>query len=61
MLRREIFAHVAQSAEHFLGKEEVSGSNPDVSLRGLIAASRLKEWVALAMKGVPATGRYACL
>ncbi len=23
-------AHVAQSAEHFLGKEEVSGSNPDV-------------------------------
>ena len=23
-------AHVAQSVEHFLGKEEVSGSNPDV-------------------------------
>ena len=23
-------AHVAQQAEHFLGKEEVSGSNPDV-------------------------------
>jgi hypothetical protein len=25
-----IRAHVAQQAEHFLGKEEVSGSNPDV-------------------------------
>jgi hypothetical protein len=25
-------AHVAQSAEHFLGKEEVTGSNPVVSL-----------------------------
>jgi hypothetical protein len=23
-------AHVAQSVEHFLGKEEVSGSSPDV-------------------------------
>ena len=23
-------AYVAQSVEHFLGKEEVSGSNPDV-------------------------------
>src|SRR5215467_9900303 len=23
-------AHLAQSAEHFLGKEEVSGSNPEV-------------------------------
>jgi hypothetical protein len=28
--RRDIEAHVAQQAEHFLGKEEVSGSNPDV-------------------------------
>jgi hypothetical protein len=26
-------AHVAQSAEHFLGKEEVMGSNPIVSSR----------------------------
>ena len=24
-------AHIAQSVEHFLGKEEVSGSNPDMS------------------------------
>ena len=24
------FAHVAQAAEHFLGKEEVTGSNPVV-------------------------------
>ncbi len=30
MPRREGKAHVAQQAEHFLGKEEVSGSNPDV-------------------------------
>ncbi len=22
------FAHIAQSVEHFLGKEEVTGSNP---------------------------------
>jgi hypothetical protein len=26
-----INAHIAQSVEHFLGKEEVSGSNPDMS------------------------------
>jgi hypothetical protein len=26
-----ISAHIAQSVEHFLGKEEVSGSNPDMS------------------------------
>jgi hypothetical protein len=25
-----MFAHVAQSVEHFLGKEEVIGSNPIV-------------------------------
>jgi hypothetical protein len=24
------FAHIAQSVEHFLGKEEVTGSNPVV-------------------------------
>ena len=28
--RDDVEAHVAQQAEHFLGKEEVSGSNPDV-------------------------------
>jgi hypothetical protein len=31
------FAHIAQSVEHFLGKEEVTGSNPVMSsmfLRG---------------------------
>ena len=27
------FAHVAQSVEHFLGKEEVIGSNPIVGSR----------------------------
>jgi len=28
-------AHVAQSVEHFLGKEEVTGSNPVVGLVGV--------------------------
>ena len=26
-----IYAHIAQSVEHFLGKEEVTGSNPVMS------------------------------
>ena len=34
----EFRAHVAQSAEHFLGKEEVSGSNPDVGSNPLPGA-----------------------
>jgi hypothetical protein len=25
---KKIIAHIAQSVEHFLGKEEVTGSNP---------------------------------
>ena len=29
----ESFAHIAQSVEHFLGKEEVIGSNPIVSTK----------------------------
>ncbi len=29
-------AHIAQSAEHFLGKEEVMGSNPIVSLAPIV-------------------------
>ena len=34
-------AHIAQSVEHFLGKEEVTGSNPVMgSTTGFIAASR---------------------
>ena len=34
-LRQQIeFAHIAQSVEHFLGKEEATGSNPVVSTRG---------------------------
>ncbi len=28
-----IFAHIAQSVEHFLGKEEVTGSSPVVGSR----------------------------
>ncbi len=27
----EVSAHIAQSVEHFLGKEEVTGSNPVMS------------------------------
>ncbi len=27
------YAHIAQSVEHFLGKEEVTGSNPVMSSR----------------------------
>ena len=30
-------AHVAQLAEHFLGKEEVSGSSPDVGSTSSVA------------------------
>ncbi len=30
------FAHVAQSAEHFLGKEEVNGSNPFMGSKYLL-------------------------
>ena len=29
------FAHIAQSVEHFLGKEEVTGSNPVMSSKFL--------------------------
>jgi hypothetical protein len=37
-------AHVAQLAEHFLGKEEVSGSSPDVG-------STLIGWPAVSVVG----------
>ena len=30
-LKSSSFAHIAQSVEHFLGKEEVTGSNPVMS------------------------------
>jgi hypothetical protein len=30
------FAHIAQSVEHFLGKEEVTGSNPVVGSRIMV-------------------------
>ena len=29
--KRQSYAHIAQSVEHFLGKEEVTGSNPVMS------------------------------
>ena len=31
------FAHIAQSVEHFLGKEEVTGSNPVMGSSTLLA------------------------
>ncbi len=33
---RKILAHIAQSVEHFLGKEEVTGSNPVVGSRVIV-------------------------
>ncbi len=30
-MKGRITAHIAQSVEHFLGKEEVTGSNPVMS------------------------------
>ena len=30
-IKGQAFAHIAQSVEHFLGKEEVTGSNPVMS------------------------------
>ncbi len=33
LVRHLNFAHIAQSAEHFLGKEEVTGSSPVMGSR----------------------------
>ena len=33
MVHASCFAHIAQQVEHFLGKEEVIGSNPIVSTK----------------------------
>ena len=38
-----IDAHVAQSVEHFLGKEEVTGSNPVVGFLNSAAESRARQ------------------
>ena len=34
-----LLAHIAQSVEHFLGKEEVTGSNPVVGSKDLRGAA----------------------
>ena len=34
------FAHIAQSVEHFLGKEEVTGSNPVMSSNSVVRGAR---------------------
>jgi hypothetical protein len=36
-IRRGFSAHVAQAVEHFLGKEEVTGSSPVVGSNALAA------------------------
>ena len=38
-------AHIAQSVEHFLGKEEVIGSNPIVSTISFPQWKGLGEWI----------------
>ena len=38
-------AHIAQSVEHFLGKEEVIGSNPIVSTIFLQAGEKFGKWI----------------
>ena len=38
-----IYAHIAQSVEHFLGKEEVTGSNPVMSSIGYKKTVQIKE------------------
>lgn len=40
-------AHIAQSVEHFLGKEEVSGSNPLMSSINLAAKADWSAFVFL--------------
>ena len=42
-LARWRWAHVAQSAEHFLGKEEVTGSIPVVGFDFIASRRRLKD------------------
>ena len=37
-LKGSSFAHIAQSVEHFLGKEEVTGSNPVMSSINFLVA-----------------------
>ena len=37
--RSKFYAHVAQSVEHFLGKEEVTGSNPVMGSILLVSAA----------------------
>ncbi len=40
-------AHVAQQAEHFLGKEEVSGSNPDVGSSNIFEGANARPWIPM--------------
>ena len=41
----KVFAHIAQSVEHFLGKEEVTGSNPVMSSSVVSAGSGLRRFL----------------
>ena len=42
-IKGEVYAHIAQSVEHFLGKEEVTGSNPVMSSMEFKILYKLKE------------------
>ena len=43
-------AHVAQSVEHFLGKGEVTGSNPVAGSRKMASKDRIKEQIEYGKK-----------
>ena len=48
-------AHIAQAVEHFLGKEEVIGSNPIVSTIRLLDADKVAPRGALLLDSLPMT------
>ncbi len=54
-------AHIAQEVEHFLGKEEVTGSNPVMGSIWLRPAyRRLDYWVEFPNAGLNGCQRYRC-
>ena len=47
------FAHIAQVVEHFLGKEEVTGSTPVMSSKVIIIfIFRKKKWLKKNLRGL---------
>ncbi len=48
-----VFAHIAQVVEHFLGKEEVTGSTPVMSSKVIIIfIFRKKKWLKKNLRGL---------